>query len=402
MSIIRDVTLEAEKQLVGDEVLLFIGPRQAGKTTILKQLENSLQKRQKPVYFLNLEDPDYLTLLNKSPKNLFKIFTLDLGKKNFVIIDEVQYLDNPSNFLKYFYDEYGGRIKILASGSSAFYLDKKFKDSLAGRKKIFNVKTLSFREFLRFKGEELLAKRNFRDLSLSDCDKATRHYHEFVVYGGYPRVVLAPLSEREEILRDIAYSYIKKDIFEANIRQDEVFYRLLKLLAVQVGNLVNASELANTLGVSKTSIDNYLYVMRKSFHINLVRPFFRNARKEITKMPKIYFGDLGLRNFLVSNFSSFEMRSDKGQLLENATFRQLLESFGEDSIKFWRTNQGQEIDFVAKGKQAFEVKVDPGQFKASKYKAFIEEYPEISVTVVSLNTEEKSVSGYEVVNAWEV
>jgi len=133
-----------------------------------------------------------------------------------------------------------------------------------------------------------------------------------------------------------------------------------------------------------------------------VRPFFRNARKEITKMPKIYFGDLGLRNFLVSNFSSFEMRSDKGQLLENATFRQLLESFGEDSIKFWRTNQGQEIDFVAKGKQAFEVKVDPGQFKASKYKAFIEEYPEISVTVVSLNTEEKSVSGYEVVNAWEV
>ena len=153
------------------ETLIFTGPRQAGKTTILKQLQDLLHKENKKTYFLNLEDPDYLTLLNESPKNLFKIFPLDLKKKSFVFIDEIQYLNNPSNFLKYFYDEYQGKIKLLVSGSSAFYLDKRFKDSLVGRKKIFNVFTISFREFLRFKNEEQLSVKDFEGGTLSEKEK---------------------------------------------------------------------------------------------------------------------------------------------------------------------------------------------------------------------------------------
>ena len=171
MTIIRDITLQAKKYLEDPEILIFIGSRQAGKTTILKQLQDLLRKSNKETNFLNLEDPDYLTLLNESPKNLFKIFPLDLNKKNFIFIDEIQYLKNPSNFLKYFYDEYAGRLKILASGSSAFYLDDKFKDSLAGRKRIFNVFTVSFREFLRFKKEEELSARDFEELTLSEKEK---------------------------------------------------------------------------------------------------------------------------------------------------------------------------------------------------------------------------------------
>mgnify|MGYP001618212725 FL=1 len=402
MAIIRNITLQAQKYFKDPETLIFTGPRQAGKTTILKQLQDLLHKENKKTYFLNLEDPDYLTLLNESPKNLFKIFPLDLKKKSFVFIDEIQYLNNPSNFLKYFYDEYQGKIKLLVSGSSAFYLDKRFKDSLVGRKKIFNVFTISFREFLRFKNEEELSVKDFEGVTLSEKEKINLYYREYIIYGGYPRVVLAPLAEKSDILRDIAYSYIKKDVFEANIRQEEIFYKLFKILAAQIGGLVNASELANTLGVSKSSIDNYLYVMQKSFHIKLINPFYKNVRKELTKMPKIYFLDPGLRNFLIDNFSPYDLRGDKGLLLENAVFRQLVERYDLNEIKFWRTVQKNEIDFIVKEKEALEVKAQPLQIREKNYKVFMENYKNFDFKVISLGAKAKTTGKYKVLEAWKI
>ena len=144
MTIKRDIIKEVENYLKSDEMLIFVGARQAGKTTILKQIKEDIESNGCVCYFLNLEDPQYLSLLDEHPRNLLKIFTLDLEAKSFVFIDEIQYLKDPSNFLKYIYDEYQGKIKLIVSGSSAFYIDKKFKDSLAGRKKIFHVSTLSF------------------------------------------------------------------------------------------------------------------------------------------------------------------------------------------------------------------------------------------------------------------
>ncbi len=403
MSIIRDLTIKIKKYFNNDDILLLVGSRQAGKTTILKQLQSFLEKKDKTNYFLNLEDPDYLELLNKSPKNLFKIFTIDLNEKNFLIIDEIQYLDNPTNFLKYFWDEYKKKIKIIASGSSAFYMDKKFKDSLVGRKKIFNVKTLSFKEFLRFKDKNKLAQKNFNKLSLSEKEKITFYFQEYLIYGGYPRVVLSPINQKKDILRDIAYSYIKKDVYESNIKQDEVFYKLFKILAAQTGNLVNASELSNTLDVSKTLIDNYLYIMQKSFHINIVKPFHSNIRKELTKMPKVYFSDLGLRNFFVSNFKPLTKRQDKGKILENASFRQLLEKYHKDKIKFWRTSDQKEIDFVVNNKKAFEVKSNPKSIKKSSYKKFQKEYPNIQLSIVSsdINKDKLNIK-YPIKEIWEL
>ncbi len=203
-------------------------------------------------------------------------------------------------------------------------------------------------------------------------------------------------------MREIAYSYIKKDIYEANIRQDEVFYKLFKILSSQIGSLVNASELASTLDVSKTSIDNYLRLMQKSFHIHLVKPFSRNIRKELTKMPKIYFSDLGLRNFFADNFKSFEIRDDRGQLLENAALRQLLEKYDENYIKFWRTIQKNEIDFVVEGKEAFEIKVNPKQFKESNYKIFLENYPDIKFSIISLEVKDKFLGQYKILEIWRI
>lgn len=402
MSIIRDVTIEAQKYIDDDRILIFIGARQAGKTTILKQLQKVLEERGSLVYFLNLEDPEWLGLLNESPKNLFKIFPINVNQKSFLIIDEIQYLNNPTNFLKYFWDEYKDKVKIIASGSSAFYIDRNFKDSLVGRKKIFYVRTLSFREFLRFKHENNLSKKNFQKISLSEKDKIIANYYEYIAYGGYPRVVLSPIQEKKDILKDIAYSYIKKDIYESNIRQDEIFYRLFKILASQVGNLVNTSELANTLNVSRTSIDNYLYVMQKSFHIALIRPFFKNVRKELTKMPKVYFWDMGLRNFFVSNFNSLEIREDGGHLLENVTFRELAEKYPIDEIKFWRTTQNNEVDFIVEDKFAYEVKMNSKNFKKSHYKIFLENYPQIKLSLISLDSKEKPIKGYKVLKPWEI
>lgn len=402
MSFVRDITIKAKRYLENDDILLFIGARQAGKTTILRQLNSILEKNGQATYFINLEDPEYLDLLNKSPKNLLKIFTLNLQKKNFVFIDEVQYLKNPSNFLKYFYDEYKGKIKILASGSSAFYLDKKFKDSLAGRKKIFYVSTLSFKEFLLFKNEESLSRLNLGNLGLAEAEKIILCYREYMIYGGYPRVVLSSLEEKIDNLHEIAYSYIKKDIFEANIRQDDIFYKLFKILSFQIGSLVNASELANTLGVSKTSIENYLYVMHKSFHLHFLKPFHRNIRKELTKMPKVYFSDLGLRNFFANDFRNLEDRQDYGSLLENAVFLQLSKKYEEDSLRFWRTIQRNEVDFVLNEKEAFEVKANVKNFKEKNYKVFLDTYPDIKLSVVSFDTKDKIVGNHKIMEVWEI
>jgi len=402
LSILRDLTPKIQEQLKNDEVILIIGARQVGKTTILHQLEEIIKTQNLPTYFLNLEDPEYLALLNASPKNLFKIFSFDLKQKTFVLIDEVQYLKNPTNFLKYFYDQYRQSIKIIATGSSAFYLDRKFKDSLAGRKKIFTLQTLSFREFLRFKGEEELSKKDFQNLVLSEREKIIFHYQEYLIYGGYPKVVLAPIAEKEEVLKDLVYSYIKKDIFEASIKQEEVFFKLLKILASQIGNLVNASELASTLGVSRTTIDDYLLLMQKSFHISLVKPFYKNIRKEITKMPKAYFMDVGLRNFLLKDFRSFAARQDNGQILENVAYKELLKNYEPEDIKFWRTTQKQEIDFVVNGKFAYEVKINPKTFKPGNYKPFGTFYPQIKFFIVSFDAQDKTIANIPIIEPWQI
>ena len=379
MSVIRAVTIKAKKYLETPEILIFVGPRQAGKTTILHQLEKEI--KDKPYFFLNLEDKEIASFLNLSPKNIFQVLPLDLKKKTFIFIDEIQYLKDPTNFLKYLYDQYQEKLKLIVSGSSAFYIDRRFKDSLVGRKKIFYVYPASLKEFFAFKGFEF--DKPYSKLTLVEKDQYKKLFFEYLVYGGYPRVILSPFEEKKEVLRDLVYSYIKKDVYEGGVRQEDVFYRLLKILASQIGNLVNQFELSLTLGVSKTAIENYLYLMQKSFHLCLIRPFFKNIRKELTKMPKIYFYDLGLRNFLVNNFQPFLMRDDQGALLENYFFRLFLEEKYPDEIRFWRTTEGQEVDFIIDN-TAYEVKVNKKILKPSKYQLFQKKYPQIKLKIVGL------------------
>jgi predicted AAA+ superfamily ATPase len=399
-SIPRDAVIESEPYWYTDDILLFVGPRQAGKTTILRQIQARIE-RHTPSYWITLEDPDFLTLLNESPKNLFRIIPTHQDQKVIVFIDEIQYLDNPTNLLKYLYDEYRDRVKLIVSGSSAFYIDETFQDSLVGRKKIFTVYPLSFREFLRFKNQDDLAGKDFSSLALIEKQTVSELYQEYMTFGGYPRVVLSPMQQKEDELREIAYSYIKKDILEAGIRREETFFKLMKMLADRAGGLVNNAELASTLGVSILTVEKYIHVMRKSFHITMIRPFARNVRSELTKMPKVYWIDLGLRNFLAGSVAPYVVRGDQGTVLENAVARQLITKKSEDEIKFWRTKSGQEIDFVV-GENAYEVKVDPTKAKSLSLKAFQKAYPEIAVSIVTADAKELDQIKWQVINAWEL
>lgn len=175
---------------------------------------------------------------------------------------------------------------------------------------------------------------------------------------------------------------------ESGVAMEHKFYLLFQLLADQIGNLVNKHELANTIQVDNKTIDNYLYVLERCYHIHLVKPFFRNLRKELTKMPKIFFNDLGLRNVLLNRFGEVNNRLDKGALLENYFFSQFHQQYNYDQMRYWHTSDGKEVDFVieesfGKGK-AYEVKWDKTRFKPNQYQKFVSSYPEYKLSCLGM------------------
>ncbi|MBI5074981.1 MAG: ATP-binding protein [Nitrospirae bacterium] len=390
--------------MASDLILVIVGARQTGKTTILRQLYKDCLQHGNTAHFINLERLEYVALLNQAPENIFSILPLPPeGERATVFIDEIQYLDNPSNFLKLLFDEYRTRLKLVVTGSSAFYIDEKFTDSLAGRKRLFHLPTLSFSEFLLFKLREDLANLlptrfspdNFTAMSqlpLLQRDELVRLFIEFSRFGGYPAVVLATdEAEKLLILEDLINSSVKKDILESRIRHPEPYFMMIKMLAAQVGSLMNRNELSKSIGVSVQAIDNYLYVLQKSFHAVMIKPFHTNVRKELTKMPKLYFADMGMRNYLVGDFRDFRLRSDRGAFLENLCFRQLSTHVANEDICFWRTQDKTELDFVVLGQYGFEIKANPETFSPATYASFRERNPSISVDVVTFdNFAEKS------------
>jgi len=213
-------------------------------------------------------------------------------------------------------------------------------------------------------------------------------FNEYLVFGGYPEIALEKdKNERILLLKELKNAFLKKDIDEAGITQQDKFYMLLTLLAGQTGNLVNRNELANTIGVDNKTIDKYLYVLQNSFHIELVKPFYSNIRKELTKMPKVYFKDSGMRNIALNRFYDFKNRDDQGQLFENYVFKRLSNIYDKDTIKYWRTTDNKEIDFVVTTSfnegLAYEVKMKCPNSKMASEKKFTENYPGYQFNVVS-------------------
>jgi len=382
----RDLFEYLKLHLDKKEFSIVTGARQTGKSTLLRQLEEHCKNTVKqPCILLNLENKVILSELDKSPLNLLNYLPQTM-EKTVVLIDEVQYLRDPTNFLKLLYDEHQAKLKIVATGSSAFYLDEKFTDSLAGRKKIFRLLTCSFDEYLRLSGKDDLLNeidrlRDNPQAKTLQLEYLRNEWETYMLYGGYPAVATEPdRREKAGLLREIRDSFVKRDILEAGVQNETAFYQLFRINAEQSGGILNMNELATTLRIKNDTVENYIALLQKCFHIVLVRPFFRNLRKELTKMPKVYMLDVGLRNCLLNNFQPLNIRTDLGDIWENVYFRLLADRYDMDDINYWRTADQNEVDFVLPHIEqpfAVEAKYSETSVKPSKYKKFMENYPDI-------------------------
>lgn len=383
----RNLFEDLRAHLSKKEYSVITGARQTGKSTLLRQLETHCKEMEIPVVFLNLENKTILGELNENPLNILK-FRTEPKKRSVMLVDEIQYLNDPSNFLKLLYDEHSEEIKIVASGSSVFYIDNTFRDSLAGRKRLFQLYTCSFNEYLLLTGKSQLLEEMEKLIRNPDYKSSLINYlriewEEYMIYGGYPAVITeAHKQEKIMLLQEIRDSFVKRDILESGIINESAFYKLFRILASQTGSLVNINELSSEIRIKNETIENYLTVLQKCFHIVLTKPFFRNLKKELVKMPKVFLLDTGLRNCLLNNFQPLSVRTDKGELWENTVFRILADKYGPDAIHYWRTSAGNEVDFVISDSdepKAIEVKYDKNQLKPGKYKIFKETYPEVSL-----------------------
>jgi predicted AAA+ superfamily ATPase len=367
------------------EFTIITGAQQTGKSTLMRELETHCTRANIPCVFLNLENRKILAELDESPLNILA-YLPDTEQRAVVFIDEIQYLKNPSNFLKLLFDEYREKIKIVATGSSAFYLDKNFTDSLAGRKRIFHLPTCDFTEYLELRGKiDLLAEinrlrknENAKSLNITIL---WQEYELFLLFGGYPAVITEnDRQEKKALLAEIRDSFVKKDILESGVRNEREFYNLFRILAGQSGNLLNMNELAVTLRIKNETVANYLFVLQKCFHIALTTPFYRNLRKELTKMPKVFLLDTGLMNLLLNNFQPLAERLDKVAIWKTACYKMLYTQFGQDEIFYWRTANGNEVDFVLPNTEnpfAEEIKYDKTAINEKKYMKFTENYKNI-------------------------
>lgn len=329
------------------EIIVIHGSRQVGKTSVLHLVMNKLKAGGSVgnIFYLDLEDFVLLDLCNAGVEKVvsfLKAKKADFDKKVYLFIDEVHYLNNPSSFLKLFHDRYADKIKLIVSGSSSFLIKKKFKNSLAGRIVDFELFTLDFDEFLEFKMLKYDLK---EELPQGLQNEVVDFYKEFVIYGGYPAIVLEPVTDKKEIkLKQIINAYIKKDIRDfAEIREIDKFNNLVKILASQIGNLLNIMELCNTVGLAKKTVEEYIFLLENTYIIRRIKPFHRNVRSELCKMPKLFFEDTGMANILANKTFLAKI---SGGLFENSIYSQLRKNLCVDDIYFWRTNKKQEIDFI--------------------------------------------------------
>lgn len=385
---------QIKEHLTSKRHTIIVGPRQVGKTTLIKQICDYCKEQGFPTAFLDLEHKDIRAELDKNPQNVF-LYCPMTKERVYVFLDEIQKLKDPSNFLKQLYDDYsdGKRIKIVATGSSAFYKDEKFNDSLAGRKREFNLYTCSFEEALLLSGrtdlyEEIKRLRENVDAKSTMLAELREQFLNYMRFGGYPEVVTEENEqEKIEILKDLRDSFVKKDIDESGIKNEDAFYRLFQALALQTGNLTNYNELSKALRLKDETIAKYIKIMEKCFHVAMIKPFHRNQIKELIKMPMTYFMDLGMRNVLLNNFQPFVLNPSQGQMWENQAFILLVDRYGLENVKFWRTTDKKEVDFVLPNIEhplAIEVKKSINATKESKYKSFIDAYPDFQFKFLCL------------------
>ena len=359
------------KQLAGDlnrpEVSIILGPRQVGKTFLLKELEGEAKARGLRTRYYNLELPHDLLAFNKDDRDLFRMLTDGL---DVVFIDEFHYLPNASKIFKAVYDG-GAKTKIVATGSSSTEMHKHLKESLAGRRLAVRLMPLSFAEY-----------------SQTGTDRPAL-LAGYLTFGGLPGLIHhdAP-EEKIRLLNEILETYIQKDV-KALIREENIraFNNRLYLLDERQGAVICVGGLANDIGLTARTIERHLSILEQTYILHSVGSYSRNIGNELKKSRKFYFYDLGIRNVLLRDFSKPDERGDIGVVHESFAALQLVSRLQPNmELKFWRNKAGQEIDFVLlKNRRPFLIEVKT-TLRAPEIppamKIFMKHYPETAGGIV--------------------
>lgn len=332
-------------------IVVLIGARQVGKTSIMNMYPKDAYRN---ILLLNGQNAETASLFNQlsTIEEYLRVY-LNSDFDGLLMIDEFQYIDGVFVILKLLTDRHD-KLKILCTGSSSLDILQHVEESMAGRVRIIEVLSLSFAEYLTFKNGKLYdLQQSLNDMGNPSLTEPLQQvYQEYLIYGGLPRAALTDNQrEKAEVLNDIYQTYLMNDVRHYISNAHFVgFNRLLRLLAAQIGNLVNINELSRESGLSYTDCEKYLHLLQHMYIIKLVEPFFTNKRKVIGKMKKVYFCDLGLRNIIYSSFNDMAFRTDNGAIFENEVFLELWRSRqASETIQFYRTQNGTEVDFVIDG-----------------------------------------------------
>jgi len=333
-----------------EEILLIKGPRQSGKTTLLKHLRDKYGGT-----YVTLEDEDALYSFDKSPKEFIKRFD-----DNKIYIDEAQYCEKVGKTLKFFYDSYQDK-KFVVTGSGSFDIKVEVGKYLVGRGIYFELFPLDFEEFLMWKARDLHKifidyKRGLTDFILEqgkiDATPAFgREFmeltEEFILFGGFPAIVKEDDEEiKKQLLKNLVRTYIEKDVFFFfDIRHLEKFRNLLSYMSFNIGSLMEISSISAELDMDYRTIENDISILSQTYVIYMLSPFHRNLSTELKKSKKLYFIDTGLRNSILNNFIPLKNRLDRGHLFENFIFEEILKNI-DGKINYWRTTGKAEVDFI--------------------------------------------------------
>ncbi|HED38100.1 MAG TPA: ATP-binding protein [Ignavibacteria bacterium] len=347
MLIQRNLYNDIKKHLDAKEISIIIGPRQVGKTTLMMELLNSLKNDGKKVLFLNLDYEADKRFFESQDLLLSKI-KLEIGADGYVFIDEIQRKDNAGLFLKGIYD-LDLPYKFILSGSGSLELKEKIQESLTGRKRLFELLPVTFKEFVNYKTEYKYVNKLSTYFELEN-KKTEILLNEYLSFGGYPRVVTEnTLEEKRKIIDEIYRSYIEKDIVNLlNIDRPDAFSLLIKILSSQIGRLLNYSKLAAAIGISTITLKKYLYLAEKTYVVQTIGPYSGNSLKELTKSRTVYFYDYGLRNFSNDSFMLQQNQNECSFVFQNFIKNLIDEHLLWKSwiLNFWRTTDKAEVDFV--------------------------------------------------------
>lgn len=348
------------------KVLIVIGPRQVGKTTLIR----SLCEAEGNYLFINGDDAEDRLLLENAGENKLRSI---IGNHKTVFFDEAQRIKNIGLILKIVYDQIKG-VRLVVSGSSALEIASEINEPLTGRKWEFNLFPFTWQELQNHFGYA----------------QNTKNLSRYMIYGMYPEVI-THFNEAESILKQIAGSYLYKDLLEyQGIRKPEVLDKLLLALALQLGSEVNYNELSRTVGIDRASVENYISLLEKAFVVFRLHPLSRNVRNEINTSRKVYFYDNGIRNAIIGNFKSLEFRQDIGALWENFAISERVKKLNYEKWHgrsyFWRTYQQQEIDWIEEidgSFSAYEFKWNAKKANKKFPKTFMDNYSVSKTFVVT-------------------